>query len=472
MSAGSRAGPRVLIIAELCNPSWSSVPLVGWNICAALRAKVQAHIVTHVRNRADLEAAGLVEGQDFTAFDTSRSERAVSSVLARLGSSAKDFKGLTTQMAAFAFTYQYFERLVWKRFRHQIERGDFDIVHRITPLSPTVPSPIAARCRRAGVPFVIGPLNGGLPWPREFPNLRVREREWLSYVREAYKLVPGYRATRRNAAAIIVASEATASQLAEPYRAKSVYIPENGVDLGRFAAETRPAIALPLKVVFIGRLVPYKGADMLIDAIAPLAKAGKATLTLYGDGFEGPALRQRAEELGIAPYVEFAGWVSQAELSARVAQSHVFAFPSVREFGGAVVLEAMALGVVPIVVRYGGPGEHVVASNGFAVPLQQRDAIVADFRRILTQLAENPSLIGPMGRAARARVATHFTWEAKAGQIVAVYRWVLGETPKPDFGMPFADTAADDRHDTSSAGDAGDIKDRSAKSANPVEVGE
>lgn len=437
--AGRATGPRVLLIAELCNPSWSSVPLVGWNICAALRPKVQAHIVTHIRNRADLLSAGLVEGRDFTAIDTSRSEQVMAKVLARLGSSTKDFKGLTTQMAAFAFTYQYFEHLVWKRFKHQIARREYDIVHRVTPLSPTVPSTIASRCRRAGVPFVIGPLNGGLPWPKEFPNLRVREREWLSYLREAYKLVPGYRSTRRNAAAIIVASEATASQLAKPYRAKSVYIPENGVDLSRFTAGTRAEITLPLKVVFIGRLVPYKGADMLIEAIAPLAKAGKATLTVYGDGFEMSALRQQVEDLGIGPQVEFAGWIPQAELSARVADSHVFAFPSVREFGGAVVLEAMALGIVPVVVNYGGPGEHVSALNGFAVPLQPREAIVADFRRILTQLVEKPGLIGPMGRAARARVAKHFAWEAKAEQIVAVYRWVLDGTAKPDFGMPFAD---------------------------------
>ena len=48
-----------------------------------------------------------------------------------------------------------------------------------------------------------------------------------------------------------------------------------------------------------------------------------------------------------------------------------------------------------------------------------------------------------MGKLARERVLTHFTWPQKAQQTLEVYRWVRGEGPTPDFGMPFRDLAPD-----------------------------
>jgi hypothetical protein len=91
--------------------------------------------------------------------------------------------------------------MVWREFGDRIARGDFDVVHRITPLSPTTPSRIAKRCKKAGVPFVVGPLNGSVPWPKTLRAAQHREGEFLSYVRSAYKLLPGYRGTRESPSA-------------------------------------------------------------------------------------------------------------------------------------------------------------------------------------------------------------------------------------------------------------------------------
>lgn len=428
---------KVLHIAELCNPGWVSVPLEGWSHSRALAKLTDSHLVTHVRNVENIERQGLKQGQDFTALDS----QAVGNPLGKLSSALRGnaFTGQTIQTAFDAFTYYWFETLLWQRLGARIAAKEWDVVHRVTPLSPTIPSLIADRCLKAGVPFVMGPLNGGVPWPKEFDRERRREREWLSYVRDGYKLMPYYRRTRGAAAAIITGSRDTYRQLADAYKDKAVYVPENAVDPARFTARTSGSVSLPLKVAFVGRLVPYKGCDMLLTAAAPLIRAGKVKVDVIGDGVEMPNLKALAQREGIETGVTFAGWVKHDQLQGRLTQSDVFGFPSIREFGGAVVLEAMALGLVPIVADYGGPGELVSQKTGFAVPMGSRDDIIAGVRSRLEQLVADVSVVRPMGERARERVFKHFTWEAKAAQTFEVYRWVTGQRGKPDFGMPLVD---------------------------------
>jgi glycosyltransferase involved in cell wall biosynthesis len=276
-------------------------------------------------------------------------------------------------------------------------------------------------------------LNGGLPWPREFAAARRKEREWLSSVRALHKLLPGYRAMRARAAAILIGSLATWEQMSSRYRDKCVYMPENGIDPARFPTSAEPFHGLPLRVAFVGRLVPYKGADMLIEAAADLVRAGKVELEILGDGPERHDLEALVRCLGLGSRVAFAGWVGHTDLHSRLSRSHVLGFPSIREFGGGVVLEAMALGVVPIVVDYGGPAELITPETGFTVPLGSHAEIVRGLRAHLEDLVEHPRQIAPKSAAARSR-AMEFSWTRKASCLIEVYRWVLGQRPeKPAF---------------------------------------
>jgi alpha-maltose-1-phosphate synthase len=430
---------RVLLVAEACNPDWVSVPLAGWSHSQAIARLTDAHLVTHRRNLESLVGAGLREGRQFTTIGPTAIERPLRTIGRLLGASVAGNQAWTALTALSTLGYYFFEGRLWREFGPRLRRGEFDLVHRLTPLSPATPSPIARRCRRTGVPFVVGPLNGGLPWPRGFGYVRTKEREWLGFVRGAHRLMPGYRSTRADASAIIVGSRSAWSELPVPHRAKTVYIAENAVDPERFGGEVEEGASLPLRVAFAGRLVPIKGVDMLLEAAAPLARAGTLSLDVVGDGPEAPALRALAEREGIAPAVRFPGWVAHRQLQDRLRQSHVFGFPSIRDFGGGAVLEAMALGLVPVVVDYGGPGELVSPGSGFAVPMGRRDEIVLGLRRVLERLVADPALVRLLGRRARARVRRSFTWPVKAAQVVEVYRFALGRRERPDFGMPYPD---------------------------------
>lgn len=429
---------RALLLAEACNPEWVSVPLVGWSLVRALADVCEVHVVTQIRNREALVRAGWKEGREFTALDT----ESVAGLAWRLGARLRGGagKGWTTLTALSALTNYHFEHRVWKTFGAAIRERRFDVVHRITPLSPTVASPIAKWCKLAGVPFVVGPLNGGIAWPKGFERTRWQEGEWLSYLRGFYKLLPYYHSTRQHASALLIGSEATWEQLPPRYRSRAFYLPENAIDPTRFPPGADRMPQSPLRALFVGRLVPYKGADMVLAAAAAAVRAGRINLTVVGDGPQRAALTKEAERLGIVSGVTWTGWLDHSRIRAQLEQADIFVFPSVREFGGGAVLEAMAAGVPPIVVNYGGPAEIVTPATGWVLPMGSRSAIVASLTNLLEKLVENPSEIVSKSHESVRRCFVNFTWEAKARRILDVYRWALGRIrERPEFPMPIPD---------------------------------
>ncbi len=434
----SKSRPSVLVIAESCNPEWVSVPLVGWFHARALREVADVHLVTQIRNRDAISRTGLIEGEDFTAIDSERVARPVWKMANFFrGDSGK---GWTTATAVSALSYYYFERLVWRRFADDLAAKRFDLVHRVTPLSPTQPSTIAPKCARLGVPFVLGPLNGGLPWPRGFDDVRRQEREWLSYLRRAYKLLPGLKRTYRVASATIVASRATLDQLPASAHDRAIYIAENGVAPERFTVKRTRKAQRPLKLLFLSRLVPYKGADMLIDAAAPLLQSGDIQLEIAGEGPQRDQLTQKLRALNLESESILTGWVQHEDVQRKLIKADVFALPSIREFGGGAALEAMAVGVPPIVIDYGGPADLVTERTGWLVPLGSRAQIIERLRQTLVHIATRPDVVDEKGAAALRRAHTQFSWNTKAQQTLQVYEWVLGRrSDKPSFPLPTPD---------------------------------
>ena len=424
---------KVLLIAELADPKMVSVPLVAWSHAEALRKVADVHIVTQVRHRNSFIEEGLVEGKDFTAIDTEKVTVPLRN-LANLLSGGKG-KGWTTKMALQLPSYLYFEHLVWRKFETKLKSGQYDVVHRISPVSPTLPSPIAKKLSKVGIPFVLGPIAGGLPWPKEYDHERRKEREWLSYIRGIYKLVPYYNSTRKYASAIIPASKATLQDIPKKLHEKCIYLPENAVDYRRFNITRTSRNDGVIRLIFIGRLVPYKCADVVIRAASRLLKEGVVTLDIVGDGPEKEHLKQITKSEGVDGLVSFHGNVDHKQVQNIASQCDVLAFPSIREFGGGVVLEAMALGLMPIVVDYGGPAELVTPETGIKLNLGPKKVIEQQLRKRIESLSLIE--INEKGRSAQNRVEQLFTWQAKANMVVQVYNWVTGNTiNKPDFGIP------------------------------------
>lgn len=425
---------RVLIIAEAANPDLTSVALIGYSLSKALHVVCDAHLVTESRNESSLLNAG-VDASFFTAIKNPAQRIAFRIAAVLRGGSGL---GWTIHSALTTLAYPIFEWKLWRHFSAALKRGEYDLVHRITPLSPTTPSYLARKLAKIGVPLVLGPLNGGIPWPSGFEQIRRAEREWLGYVRGVYHVLPGISATRKHARGLLLGSRYTYQEVTESRKGleeKSVWLPENAIDPDRFPEiHTVPAMppeGSPLHVAFLGRLVPYKGADMLLEAASPLIRNGKMTLDIIGDGPQLSELKEIVAREKISSGVNFTGWVAHEKVRGHLSMAQVFAFPSVREFGGGVVLEAMALGLMPLVLDYGGPAELIPDGCGMLIPMRSRDEIIQKFHDALVKLVDNPGYVHSCGVRAQTHVREHYTWHAKARKIIKVYQWVLEGTPAP-----------------------------------------
>src|SRR5208283_2710204 len=120
-----------------------------------------------------------------------------------------------------------FEWQAWRQLRGRVFAGEFDVVLRLLPMSPVLPSPFAFFLRKGPIPFVIGPLNGGLPFVQGFSQAS-NQKQWISRFRNLYRFLPFARSTYRDAAAIIAGSSQTCAEFVA-YRDKLFFVPENGV---------------------------------------------------------------------------------------------------------------------------------------------------------------------------------------------------------------------------------------------------
>jgi glycosyltransferase involved in cell wall biosynthesis len=299
-----------------------------------------------------------------------------------------------------------------------------------------LPSLFAFFLRRGPIPFVIGPINGGLPWPPGFSQAD-KQKEWISDLRSFYRFLPFARSTYRNAGAIVAGSSHTYNEFAA-YREKLFFVPgENGITPPVYTSALHSSPRSDkLELIFVGGLAPYKACDLALRAAAPLLQMGRARFTIVGDGSERPGLEQLTRSLGIEKVVSFCGMLRHDETMQRLGAADVLVFPSIHEFGGAVVFEALAMGAVPVVVDFGGPGDIVHPEVGFKVPLTNEDDVVLQVEKVLAELARDRSLVDRLRHQGMRYARERLSWDGKAQIMTQILYWAVRHGPKPDLRPP------------------------------------
>ncbi|MGF1568123.1 MAG: glycosyltransferase family 4 protein [Nodosilinea sp.] len=422
---------RVLLLAFECNPEWYSLPAVAYHYAETLAQHVdELVVVTQIQNKENIDKHGGIKGAEVVFLDVERVVRPFEGLAAFLMGGYKKNVGWTIYRTLMYPTYLYFEYVAWNRFKSELKNRKFDIVHRLTPMTPTLPSPMA---QWSPVPFVLGPLNGGLRWPNQFASEQSREREWLSDFRNAYKLLPYQKSSYKGASAILAAFNHTIADLSPSLEPKIINFPEVGIDPELFNLPIREPKE-KVTVLYVGRLVPYKMPEVVIQAFANSKVLQQHQLLMVGDGAERPRLEAMIQEKSLAHCVQLLGQVSHQQVSQLMREAEIFAFPSIRELGAGAVIEAMACGLTCVVVDYGGCGGLVDADRGVKVPMGDTAQLVQAFTDALEKLVQAPERVKALGQAAYAHAIAHYAWEAKAQKNVEVYNWVLGkQAEKPNF---------------------------------------
>jgi len=212
-----------------------------------------------------------------------------------------------------------------------------------------------------------------------------------------------------------------------------------GVDTEKFRPakkrEARKQLGLPeevLTVVYVGRLVPRKGVDTLVEAFALLSRGLDARLVVVGgepvtgESPEAERLSTLASKLGIEERVTFAGSQPQKELYLYYGAADVSVTVPHYEPFGMTPLEAMACATPVIGSRVGGIKTSVAdGKSGYLVPPKSAEALATSLLRLLS----DKDLRNRMGRAARWRVQKHYTWERIAALAATAFSEVTARTP-------------------------------------------
>lgn len=396
---------KILLSAYACEPNRGSEPGVGWHWAITLaELGHQVVVLTRAANRAVIEEYG----QQNTLSEN-------------LQFAYHDVKAWSWHPEAFGPRLHY---VLWQKgalkAAHRLHnQHQFDRVHHVTFVSFRQPSWLW----KLGIPFIFGPVGGGETSPRCLrqgftvkDHIKENLRDALNWV---VRFDPALRKTYQHAEQIYVTSDQTQQLISKKFWHK---IAPPVLAIGQQFTHQAPVKSLspdqPIRLLFIGRFIYWKGGDLAIRAFAQLKKKWPTVqLTMVGEGPKQSIWQALARQLGVDQDIEWRHWLPQYQLADIYQQHHLFLFPSLHDSGGMVVLEALSHAMPVICLKLGGPGIMVNSSCGVAVEVkdtvnQTIDALSDQMHQVLN----NPDQFSKCSQHAVER-ARLFSWQGLADQV-------------------------------------------------------
>lgn len=350
---------KILLSAFACDPFFGSDEEVGWRWAMGLeRCGHDVTVITRASHQAEIEkfisANDLVTRVSFVYVDAPRLHR------------------LTHTFNKRNHIYYYcWQILAFLRAKRLHSAHHFDLVHHVTWVSFRQPSFMGL----LGIPFIFGPVAGGDEIPRGYISDFSAKQKFVEYVRwfanSVVRLDPLMCLTYRTADKVIFTSESHLERVPRWVIDKSSVDLAIGVDQGVARTSTSPMTkVMPGKrLFFAGRCIGWKGMDIGLKILAlVLQQDPDVTLTVVGDGVDRARWMIKAKSMGLDHAIDWKGWLPKEQVLAMYAEYDLLFYPSLRDSGGFVVLEALQQGLPVVCFRLGGPGVVVNEHCGAAVP--------------------------------------------------------------------------------------------------------
>ena len=413
---------NVLVSAYACNPiptedAYPGEAILGWNLIKQISRFYDLTVLTRTYNRKDLENEIKTGGISNTRF-----------VYLTLPPSWERIKRSFLGFSLYYLLWQIKAYLIARRLRKD---RHFDVFHHITFNNDWMPSFIGAYIK---IPFIWGPMGGGQQIPpclktelRRRTRLNERMRLWGQwFFRHSYFRLRGM----KRAKAVLVCNRDT--QRIIPARPERVhFFPVNGISMDEFPkllpAEKRNGGVF--RVIYAGRLDPIKGLGLGIKAFELFHKSHPdATWEIVGQGPEFKRLEQLIADKKLQGKVFITPWLDRRSLMQKISEADVLFFPSFRDGGGAVIIEAMAIGKPVIGLDIGGPGYHIRPAWGIKVQARSHDQVIQDLAAALATLSRDEESRERLGKAGRKRALEFYLWDKLGDQIHDIYQGVLPPT--------------------------------------------
>ena len=399
---------KILLSAYSCLPHAGSEPGIGWSWAEGIaRFGHQVFVITRANKREIIEEEcrrRAIQNPQFIFHD--------------LSPAVQKLYKLPFGNYAYYTLWQYSAA---KRAAQVHASEQFDQVQHITWGSFRLPSFMG----KLGIPFIFGPVAGGEDTPRKLRRgLGWRGRMWDFMRRVSGVLLartPLMSATYEQSTLIVATTHETLRQIPARHRQKVIVQQAVGMDPqslpvahgANMLASDSPKRA-KLNLLFVGRLLPWKGLHIALKALAASgARRNGLHLTVVGSGSDEARLKRLAAQLSIQERISWISWMKREDVMRIYPQFDLFLFPSLHDSGGIAVLEAMSFCLPVLCLDLGGPGISVTNSCGKVIRTEGRseEDLVTEISTYFTKLLSDPAVLEPLAKGAQRRVAS-LSWQA------------------------------------------------------------
>lgn len=388
---------KLLISAYACEPEKGSEPLIGWRWSTeAAKLGHEVWVITRTNNQERIETYlrdNPIQNLRFHYYD--------------LPARALLWK---KRAGGVHLYYALWQWAAYRSVRTLAAQVHFDWVHHLTFGSHRQ----ATHMGKLGIPLVIGPLGGGERAPFRlragFPIRGIIADLLRDISNLSCFINPSIDSAYRTATIILCKTRETHGQIPKRFHHKTRIQLELGIDRDMIAqapARYRNRSASDVRVIFVGRMIYWKGPHLVLLSFARLQKEIPGSrLTMVGSGPERAWLDRLAKRINIEHSIDWLSGLSHHEVMSLYSRHDVLLFPSLHDSSGNVVLEATSQGLPVVLLDLGGPATVADANCSRLVRSAGLDsnAVAAKLADEMIDIARNPELhrklsLGAINRA-------------------------------------------------------------------------